>query len=274
MNVKSQILNKQLEWATAAGLNPDQRGYLNSYESNLFQTLSPQSKLAFDQGSGAELRDRPNGPAKMRALHSSSALAVNFFDAWVDADTKPLMEIFDLEAQPINVRFEGKYPTGLPGNPPDLDVIFELQNGLVVGIESKFTEWLSPKPASNPPFKEKYFPAGIGVWENVGLSETQRLAEELQSKELIFRHLDAPQLMKHALGIATHCGSKFRLLYVYFDALGQEGDAHRNEIEIFTDRLKSELGFRAFSYQELIGKLQGSFGIPNEYLGYLRARYG
>ena len=274
MSVKSQILNKQLEWAAAAGLNPDQRGYLNSYESNLFQTMNPQSKLAFDQGSGSELRDRPTAPAKMRALHSSSALAVNFFDAWVGADTQPLVEIFDLGAQPVNIRFEGQYPTGLPGKPPNLDVIFELQNGSVVGIESKFTEWLSPKPTRKPPFKEKYFPAGLGAWEKVGLQETQRLAEEVQSKELVFRHLDAPQLMKHALGLATHCGSKFRLLYVYFDAPGQEGDAHLKEIDVFTERLMSELGFRAFSYQGIIGELQGSSGMPNDYLEYLRARYG
>jgi len=248
MSVKSQILSKQLEWATATGLNPDQRGYLSNYERNLFQPLNPQSKLAFDQGSGSELQDRSTGPAKMRALHSSSALAANFFDAWVDADTKPLVVIFDLEARPVNIRFEGQYSTGLPGTPPNLDVIFELQNGLVVGIESKFTEWLTPKSSSKPAFKDKYFPTARGVWETVGLPETQRLAEEVQLKEIAFRHLDAPQLMKHALGLATHCGSKFRLLYVYFDAPGPEGDLHRKEIEIFTDRLMSELGFRAFSY--------------------------
>ncbi len=273
MSVKSQILSKQLEWAAAAGLNPDQRGYLSSYEHNLFQPLNPQSKLAFDQGSGSELRDKPTGPAKMRALHSSSALAVNFFDAWVGSDTKPLMEIFGLETEPADIRFEGQYPTGLPGNPPNLDVVFELQSGLIVGIESKFTEWLTPKSTSKPAFKEKYFPAGAGVWDHVGLPETQRLAEEVQSKALVFRHLDAPQLMKHALGLATHCGSKFRLIYVYFDGAGRKGDTHRKEIKEFTGRINAELGFQAFSSQELIGKLQNRSGIPKQYLEYLRARY-
>jgi hypothetical protein len=107
----------------------------------------------------------------------------------------------------------------------------------------------------------------------VGLPETQRLAEEIQSKSLIFRHLDAPQLVKHALGLATHCGSGFQLLYVYFDGTGAKGETHREEIEVFGDRLESELGFQAFSYQELIGKLQSSSGIPVKYLEYLRARY-
>ena len=106
------------------------------------------------------------------------------------------------------------------------------------------------------------------------MPETQRFAEEVQSKAIVFRYLDAPQLMKHALGLATHCGSKFRLLYVYFDAAGRIGDAHREEIQEFTGRLVSELGFQAFSYQDLIGKLRSGSGITNEYLQYLRARYG
>lgn len=89
MTMKSDILRKQLTWAHKAGLEPDELGYLKSYEQNLFQPLNRQSREAFDKGSGSELRDRPTGPAKMRALHSSSALAVNFFDAWVGKDTRP-----------------------------------------------------------------------------------------------------------------------------------------------------------------------------------------
>lgn len=79
--------------------------------------------------------------------------------------------------------------------------------------------------------------------------------------------------MKHALGLATHCGSKFRLIYVYFDGAGRKGDTHRKEIKEFTGRMNAELGFQAFSYQELIGKLQNRSGIPKQYLEYLRARY-
>lgn len=273
MSVKSEILGKQLGWACSMGLNPDKRGYLANYESNLFQPLNRGSKDAFDQGSGSELRDRPNGPAKMRALHSSSALAVNFFDAWVDTDATPLLEIFNLKGELVSIRFEGQYPTGLPGNPPNLDVVLEFKSDLVVGIESKFTEWLIPKSQSKAPFKDKYFPPGAGVWERVCLPKTQHLAEKIQSKALVFRHLDAPQLIKHALGLATHCGSRFRLFYVYFDAAGAEGDAHKEEIKVFSERLRAELGFKAFSYQEIIGQLESSSGVPEHYVEYLRARY-
>lgn len=273
MSVKSEILRKQLKWATSANLEPDQSGYLADYESNLFRPLSPCTKRAFDRGSGSELQDRANRPAKMRALHSSSALAVNFFDAWVDTDSKPLMEVLGLETGSVSIRFEGQYPTSLPGNPPNLDVVLELQSGLTIGIESKFTEWLTPKSPGKAPFKEKYFPPGDGVWKRVGLPETQCFAEEIQSTNLTFRHLDAPQLVKHALGLATHCRTAFRLFYLYFDSAGAEGDIHKKEISLFSERLDTELGFKAFSYQELIGRLEQSSAVPKQYLEYLRARY-
>jgi hypothetical protein len=273
MSTKSEILRKQLKWASAAGLSVDERGYLADYESNLYRPLTPQSKAAFDQGSGSELRDRHNSPAKMRALHSSSALAVNFFDTWVDIEAGPLAEVLGLESDPVNIRFEGQYPTGLPGNPPNLDVVLELSNGHVVGIESKFTEWLSAKSSSKAPFKEKYFPPDSGVWERVGLPNAQRLAEEMQSGAVGFRHLNGSQLLKHALGLATHCGSYFWLFYVFFDSEGKEGELHKEEIQVFSEQLDGEIGFKAFSYQDLVGKLKQCAGVPDGYLDYLSARY-
>ena len=273
MSVKSDIIKKQLNWANTQGLGPDERGYLKSYQENLYQPLNEQSKIAFEHGSGSELGGPTKGPAKMSALHSSSALAVNFFHAWVGSDLAPLLEIFGLEGEASNIQFEGQYPTGLPGNPPNLDVVLELKTGIVVGIESKFTEWLTPKSTSKLPFKDKYFPTGHGVWENVGLPETQCLADAMQERSVTFRYLDAPQLMKHALGLATRHRSGFRLLYVYFDAAGFEGEAHKTEIAKFSGLLSKELGFRAYSYQDLIAALQGRPGVPAPYLRYLRARY-
>ncbi len=99
MSAKAGILLQQKTWAAKAGLQSDVRGYLDGYEKNLLQPLNVKSRVAFDSGSGSELRDQPNGPAKMRALHSSSALAVNFFDYWVDVDSQPLTEIFGLESK-------------------------------------------------------------------------------------------------------------------------------------------------------------------------------
>jgi len=79
---KSQLLFQQCQWAEALGLKPDARGYLATVEGNLLQPLNESTRKAFENGSGSELQDTPSRPAKMRALHSSSALAVNFFDSW------------------------------------------------------------------------------------------------------------------------------------------------------------------------------------------------
>lgn len=272
-SIKSRLIQEQRRWASEAGLEPDARGYLPSYELNLYKPLSEGSRLAFENGSGSELRDTRRYPAKMRAAHSSSALAVNVFDAWVDRDTRPLVRALGLEPVLVNVRFEAQFPTGLPGNPPNVDVALERADGFVIGIESKFTEWLTPKSASRPPFKEKYFPSGNGVWDQVGLTATQRLAESIQSKEITFRYLDAPQLIKHALGLATHLGGNFRLHYIYFDCSGSEAAAHQSEITTFSELVRDELGFKAMSYQELVSRLEEFAETPVDYLDYLRRRY-
>jgi len=125
----------------------------------------------------------------MRALHSSSALAVNFFDFWVDKDSEPLVELFKLQSKPLSITFEGQYPTGLPGTPPNLDVVLNLEDGTVIGVESKFTEWLTPKSSGKPGFKEKYFPLDAGLWEQVGLPASQRLASDIQTRSIEFKYL-------------------------------------------------------------------------------------
>ena len=273
MSIKTDLIKEQQKWALEAGLEPDSRGYLRSYELNLFRPLKERSRQAFDKGSGSELRDTSRYPAKMRAAHSSSALAVNVFDSWVGKDTGPLDNALSLDSGTVNIRFEEQYPTGLPGNSPNLDVVLLRTDGFVIGIESKFTEWLTPKSASRPPFKEKYFPLGTGVWDKVGLINTQRLAASIYSKAVTFRHLDAPQLIKHALGLATHLGTKFRLFYIYYDCSGDEAAVHKSEIAAFSERVREELGFQAMSYQELFSRLYKSADAPVDYLDYLRLRY-
>ena len=271
---KSEVRAGQVAWARSEGLAPDSRGYLASYEENLFQPLSPTAKTAFELGSGSELKDRTGSPAKMRALHSSSALAANAFDFWSCRPNTDLLAALGLpDTSDAMIRFEGQYPTGLPGNPPNLDVVLELSTGDVVGIESKFTEWLSPKAPGVTPFKEKYFPAGNGVWERRGLTKSQQFAEKLQGGELTFRYLDAPQLLKHALGLASAVGDRFRLLYIYFDCNCPSGEIHSSEIKAFDSAAGVELAFQALSYQDLLSRLDGSSAGTAEYRWYMRRRY-
>lgn len=95
----------------------------------------------------------------------------------------------------------------------------------------------------------------------------------MQQSEVSFRHLDATQLLKHALGLATCLGNKFRLFYVYFDYAGDAGDIHRHEVRQFSDMVGEELAFKALSYQALIGRLVSSKAGSDAYRSYLCDRY-
>jgi hypothetical protein len=126
----------------ATGRTPDGQGYLDTVDSNLWRPMCERSRTAFQNGSGGELE------RKMRALHSSSALAVNFFEYWVDTDRLPLQQVLDLGSDIRGIAFEAQHHTGLKGNPPNLDVAISLASGHIMAIESKFCEWLTPKAAA------------------------------------------------------------------------------------------------------------------------------
>jgi len=82
---------------------------------NFVKPLSLQTKLAFDSGSGSMLLDALARPAKMKALHSSSALAVNFFDGGVERGASPLGFVLGLGSEITSIKFEDQFPTGLTG---------------------------------------------------------------------------------------------------------------------------------------------------------------
>jgi len=89
MNPSDQIIAKQIEWAKNKGLpltgSRGDRGrkvYTTNVEDNLFQPLSDQTRANLEGGDGGELAQAEGIPAKIQALHSSAALAVNIFDYW------------------------------------------------------------------------------------------------------------------------------------------------------------------------------------------------
>ena len=273
MRSKQQLLNHQRSWAESAGLSVDARGYLDSVEANLFQPLSVRTKKSFEDGSGSELQDTPSRPAKMKALHSSSALAVNVFDYWVGKDDSSMLTALCLEPGFVEITFEEQYPTGLTGNPPNLDVALKYSTGHVIGVESKFCEWLTPKSKNKEPFKDKYFADGSTLWKDKGLPKSQQLAEAMHSGDEFFRYLDVPQLLKHVLGMAAQLGSQISLYYIYYDCEGPESDVHRQEIERFDAMVGEEVRLKAKSYQEFFSALNEMGGVDETYLDYLKIRY-
>jgi hypothetical protein len=272
MAAKHQIITQQTGWAKGRGLEPDSRSYLASYQANLFQPLSASARSAFNSGSGNELRGTVERPAKMSALHSSSALAVNVFDYWSDRPDVVLAAL-NLPTGAVSLVFEKQFPTGLNGNPPNLDLAMKWADGTWLGIESKFTEWLTPKPASKEHFKPKYFPQEEALWAGRGLARCQELAALVHTLGVIYRHLDAAQLLKHALGLACS-GSKFELLYLYFDLPGLESSVHRAELEDFSNRIAGDFPFHVRRYQDVVDTLASkATAADTEYLEYLAGRY-
>lgn len=271
---KRAILEHQRKWAVTEGLRVDAAGYVESIEANLRAPLSNEARIAFSRGSGGELKASRRRPPKMCALHSSAALAANVFDFWSGRDRSLLSTSLGLQHRIVAVNFEAQFDTGLPGSPPNLDVGLELDDESVVAVESKFTEWLTPKSRKHLPFKEKYFPKDVDLWTDRSLLTCQTVARDVQSAKTRYRFLDAPQLLKHALGLATRRGTRWALVYLFLDSSGAEGDAHREEIADFTARLGSGVPFRAMSYQDLVRGFSGNLDAEAyEYVAWLSRRY-
>ena len=267
MSSRSAVLKSQQRWARATGRNADSRGYLETVDANLWRPLCDQSRRSFENGSGSELR------TKMRALHSSSALAVNFFEYWTTADCTSLVHALDLDSAVASVAFESQHHTGLEGNPPNLDVCLMLVSGRTAAIESKFCEWLGRKSPDKENFKPKYFPPKASLWALRELPKCQDLAADIRDRKERFSYLDAPQLLKHALGLATTLGQHFDLYYIYFDCPGPQSAKHEAEIAHFSERVGAELRLKTFTYQALFSFLTATRDVDREYLDYLRQRY-
>lgn len=262
------VIAQQTLWARSKGFEP-RNAYLPLLAQNLRQKMSVGAQKDFERGNGTELRDRGIRPPRMHALRSSAALSVNVFDYWRSHDPAPLQEALGLHDKITRISFEENFPTGLKGNPPNIDVLLKLEGSHYVAIESKFTAWLSPRERT---VDEKYFPPGEGLWTLQKLPVCQSLATG--SVDVApFKYLDAPQLLKHALGLARKT-SNFELHYIYFDWKCPEGAVHADEVARFGELVGKEIRFRTMTYQELFRRLDHT-ARPDDraYLEYLHARY-
>ena len=82
--------------------------------------------------------------------------------------------------------------------------------------------------------------------------------------------------MKHILGLKRQFGkSGFRLLYLWYDVLGEQGKLHQDEVLEFTEVAKNDdIKFHSITYQELIVKLAKKLRTEHpKYIRYLTERY-
>jgi hypothetical protein len=268
------VRQQQRKWAAGRNIRIDNAGYTEQLEDNLFQPLSPCAADEFEDGDGGELGGAGER-GKMQALHSSSALACNFFDYWRGRDTAPLANALGVDAPLCSIRFEQKRPTGLRGKAPNLDVMICPASGPQLAIESKFLEPYGP-PAKGG-FKGKYFEgadATAGHWNTRGLAHCQRLAEEIHTGKKTFRWLNAEQLLKHTLGL-SRTGDPWTLLYLWYEAPGEDSQAHRSDATEFGTIVRPDgIQFSCLSYQELFGRLETQVGQEHAgYMEYMRGRY-
>lgn len=255
-------------------ISSEREFYVNSIDDNLV----PGVKIAdfwddLAQGDGTELQPRDNTPPKFCALFSSSALVVNTFGLFKHS-TQDM--VIHGETGFREIGFEFKCRNGLRGMNPNLDLL-ALSGSKIVGVESKFTEVLSSKPAK---FSEAYQSA---VQVKLGDDPWADMFHSLKSNPNRFKFLDAAQLVKHALGLTHHFSSEEKslaLFYLYWEPMNtddvKEFSSHREEVKEFELSVKnSSLTFRAMSYLELWsewGRIKDNFELT-EHLKQVRQRY-
>ena len=278
------ILGKQIAWAQNRGLkllgSKITRGrpaYTSRLSENLFEDLLPDTKSDFAEGDGGELRGEPK---KMAAVHSSSALGVNIFQYWQKVgDVSAIASACGLCAHgnksPNKIRFEQKYEISSKfKHAPNIDVVIETdgkQRIKAYGVECKFSEAYSARRHSG--LDPKYLEL-TDMWADI--QETRRLAETISPDDRLFRHLHAAQLIKHVLGLKNRYSLQgFRLLYLWYDVLGEEGCMHKKEIAKFSEIVKNDgVLFTSISYQKLIATLsERARKVHKQYIEYISARY-
>lgn len=290
MNGYKFIFEKQLQWAHNSNLDEELIGsaitrgketYTKRLEANLFEPLTDSVRAAFAAADGKEIVSTECHAAKMYALHSSSALCVNIFQYWqktnrineiahacrfCDKTNNSAERLFFERKLSIQERF----PKG-----PNIDVVIENKTGAAIkayAIESKFIEPYSSRGHGG--LSPQYL-LDKEAWDDI--PNIFELARRISPNDNEFVHLYAAQLITHILALKKWTGSKkkFRLLYLWYDTIGEESFRHNEEIARFSETVKQDqVFFHSLTYQELIVRLANKFRESDkEYIEYITGRY-
>ena len=258
---------KRKLWARFKEISDNQlneHGYVSTPQENLLPGINLVDFQAdFEQGSGNELHN------KFLAVHSSSALVANTFAPW----KKIPSDLFLCgESQFKEINFEKKCPTGLKGTPPNLDLFVRNEN-IIIGFESKLSEYLTPKI---PKFSESYNRNNLPLIED---KWWEVLEDKRNGTE---QYLDVAQLIKHYLGLRNlddtqNC--RKALLYLFWEPVNwKEIDVfvkHRQEIKEFAGQVKdTSIEFVFQSYPELWSEWENQIDLKyRDHLVNLCNRY-
>ena len=261
------IKERQRRWAQRSGRSLDDNGYCGCTDDNMFQPLSDAARRDFERGGGDEL------DGKMCAVHSSSALACNWFDYWRERDFDVLSTAFGVSEPFVTLQLEAHVPTGMRGADANLDVLLTTASGSLFAIQSKFTEPYTSSTVKSL-LKPQYFAASRSRWTEVGLPGCQAVAEQLRAGDHTFAALDVAQLLKHMLALAR-TGSRWTLCCLWFEVRGEAAETHRNDLRTFAAHIGEDAKhFQALTYQELFARMERSVGAEHaDYMTYLKDRY-
>lgn len=286
MNGYQYTLVRQTEWAKNQGLdligskiNRGRPTYTTTLDYNLFQPLLPDVRRSFAEGDGSELGSS-GLPGKMQALHSSSALGVNVFQYWKSISEVPVIAAACRLCRhgsqvSCDIHFEEKYPikNGF-GYHPNIDVVIYNAPSAKIqrfAIECKFSEAYGAHKHGG--LKSKYLEYDE-IWADI--PKLLAFAERISPDDHDFIHLHPAQLVKHILGLKRQFGRDgFRLLYLWYDVLGEQGKRHRDEVEEFASVAKQDrIKFHSLTYQELITTLANQLRTEHhDCIRYLTERY-
>lgn len=147
--------------------------YFNRVEEGIYKhRMLVKHAMMFKKGSGSELQDSEDNPAKAKAIDSSSMLSYNFFN-WV-SEERPLC-LFDVEY--TRVYFEVRLKTLKSSSAPaNIDVVLvDKENRNVLLIESKFLEYLKNETAD---FSSSYTELSNYFTDNKSKKELITLVEK------------------------------------------------------------------------------------------------
>ncbi len=286
MNGYRYILAKQTEWARNHGLDligsKVKRGrpsYTPKLNDNLFQPLLSDVRKAFESGDGNELGSQCS-PGKMQAIHSSSALGVNIFQYWKSISDVPTIASLCGFCKKgtnvsIDIQFEEKYPIHNSfGFHPNIDIVVHNKPSVKFkrfAIECKFSEAYGAYKHSG--LKKQYLDSP-DIWDDI--PKLKDFAKRISPDDREFKHLHPAQLVKHILAMKRSFGpSGFRLLYLWYDVLGEQGKCHRDEVDEFANIATGDgIKFHSVTYQELIIKMAKFCRREHpDYIQYLTERY-
>lgn len=207
---------------------------------------------ALEAGDGEEINS-----GKLASAESSAALAVNAFGWFMDRPALlpplPGLEALDWPARRVGIECKMRFPWR-GGRSPNLDAAIETDTALI-GIESKRFEPF--RDAKRARFRETYWRP---VWGEA-MAPFEAVRDRLRDDPLMFKYLDAAQLVKHALGLSAQgrrTGKRPWLYYLFAEPAALKGRvisddekrAHRDEIATFSTMVAgAEVEFAAASYR-------------------------